>query len=57
LIGATDLDQVLALAAESFNEALGAVRTRIHLHTEALSDPAPPAANGQPEPHAGGDKQ
>jgi GAF domain-containing protein len=57
LIGATDLDQVLALAAESFNEALGAVRTRIHLHTEALSDPAPPAANGQPESDAGGDEQ
>ena len=38
LIGATDVESVLALAAESFNEALGAVRTQIHLQPDALDE-------------------
>jgi GAF domain-containing protein len=31
LITATDIQSVLNVAAESFNEALGAVRTRVHI--------------------------
>jgi hypothetical protein len=34
LIGATDVESVLSLAANSFNETLGAVRTQIHLQPE-----------------------
>jgi hypothetical protein len=30
LISATDIDSVLNLATERFNEALGAIRTRVH---------------------------
>ena len=36
LIGATDVDTVLSLAADSFNEALGAVRTHIQLQPDIL---------------------
>ncbi len=38
LLGATNVDAVLALAADSFNEALGAVRTRISVEPGALAD-------------------
>jgi GAF domain-containing protein len=36
LIGATDVRSVLGLAAESFNEALGAVHTRVYLQPRLL---------------------
>lgn len=39
LIGATDVDTVMKLAAESFNEALGAVYTRVYLQPRALGEP------------------
>jgi GAF domain-containing protein len=39
LIGATDVESVLSLAADSFNEALGAVSTRIHLQPDVLEEP------------------
>lgn len=38
LISATDVDSVLTLAADSFNEALGAVSTRIHLQPGVLTE-------------------
>jgi GAF domain-containing protein len=38
LITATDIQSVLSLAAESFNEALGAVHTRVYLEPFAASD-------------------
>ncbi len=49
LIRATDVDTVMQLAAESFNEALGAIYTRIHIEPNALDtttsdDDAPPQA-------------
>jgi GAF domain-containing protein len=37
LLSATDIDTILSLAADRFNETLGAVSTRIHLHPEALT--------------------
>jgi GAF domain-containing protein len=39
LIGATDVETVLNLAAENFNEALGAVYTRVYLQPRALAEP------------------
>jgi GAF domain-containing protein len=39
LIGATDVPSVLNLAAENFNEALGAVHTRIYIQPGFLSEP------------------
>lgn len=36
LIAATDVDSVLELAAGEFNNALGAIRTRIHIQPDAL---------------------
>jgi GAF domain-containing protein len=39
LIGATDVRAVLDLAAESFNEALGAIHTRIYIQPGMLSEP------------------
>jgi GAF domain-containing protein len=38
LISATDVDAVLNLAADSFNQTLGAIRTRIHLQPRALAE-------------------
>lgn len=35
LLSTTDIDSVLKLAAESFNEALGAIQTRIYIRPEA----------------------
>lgn len=35
LISATDVDEVMSLAADRFNEALGAVRTRVYLQPES----------------------
>ncbi len=40
LIGAKDVSALLNLAAEQFNEALGAVHTRIYLQPELLAEPA-----------------
>jgi GAF domain-containing protein len=39
LIGATDVRSVLNLAAESFNEALGAIHTRVYLQPDFLAEP------------------
>ncbi len=39
LIGATDVRSVLDLAAESFNEALGAIHTRIYIQPGMLTEP------------------
>jgi GAF domain-containing protein len=38
LLSTTDIEAVLQLAADNFNEALGAVQTRIYLQPEANSD-------------------
>jgi GAF domain-containing protein len=43
LISATDIESVLNLAARSFNEALGAISTRVIVETP---DPDPSSANG-----------
>jgi GAF domain-containing protein len=43
LITATDIQSVLSLAAESFNEALGAVHTRVYLEPIAAADDGAPA--------------
>lgn len=44
LLGATDVNEVLKLAADSFNTALGAVATRIHVDRQALEfEPATPS--------------
>lgn len=37
LIGATDVDAVMSIAASSFNEVLGAIRTRVYLQADVLS--------------------
>jgi GAF domain-containing protein len=42
LISATDVESVLSLAADSFNEALGAVSTRIHLEPDAVGETTRP---------------
>lgn len=39
LIGAKDVNALLDLAAESFNEVLGAVHTRIYLQPDLLAEP------------------
>ncbi len=39
LIGSTDVQAVLNLAAENFNEALGAINTRIYIQPQALEEP------------------
>jgi GAF domain-containing protein len=39
LIGATDVYSVLNLAAQNFNEALGAIHTRIYIQPGILSEP------------------
>ena len=39
LIGATDVYSVLNLAAQNFNEALGAIHTRIYIQPGVLSEP------------------
>jgi GAF domain-containing protein len=39
LLSATDIDQVLDLAANSFNEALGAIQTTIYLQPETVQSP------------------
>lgn len=43
LLGATDLNRLLNAAASAFNEALGAVSTRVTIEPAAI---APPAGNG-----------
>lgn len=48
LIGAKDVSALLDLAAEQFNEALGAVHTRIYLQPDLLAEPA--AVPGREEP-------
>lgn len=45
LLGATDVRQVIERASESFNEALGAVRTRVSVELDALEDR--PVSNGK----------
>ncbi len=47
LIGATDVRSVLSLAAENFNEALGAIHTRIYIQPESLAEPLAKAENGE----------
>jgi GAF domain-containing protein len=42
LMSATDVGSVLSLAADSFNEALGAVSTQIHLKPDAVLSPNEP---------------
>jgi GAF domain-containing protein len=39
LIGATDVHSVLNLAAQNFNEALGAIHTRIYIQPGAFAEP------------------
>jgi GAF domain-containing protein len=39
LISANDVRSVLNLAAESFNQALGAVRTRVYLQPDRMMEP------------------
>jgi GAF domain-containing protein len=42
LLSATDVDAVMRLAADRFNDAMGAVRTRIQLRPEVISEPPAP---------------
>lgn len=49
LLTATDVDAVLNLAADSFNEALGSIRTRIYVEPDMLSSPATYDDDTQPE--------
>ncbi len=51
LIGATEIDSVMSLAAESFNDMLGAINTRVYLRPEAMTGPASAAAGSE---HNGG---
>ncbi len=60
LISATDLETLLGLAAESFNDTLGAINTHIYIEpgsVENTIDPSvgsPPGANGhEPPPNNG----
>jgi GAF domain-containing protein len=39
LISATDVESVMNVAVRSFNEALGAIHTRIHLQPSAVLEP------------------
>lgn len=45
LLTATNVETLMSLAAERFNEALGAVYTRVTLQPGALADPPLPAAS------------
>jgi hypothetical protein len=38
LISATNVEAVMNVAAASFNEALGAIHTRIHLQPSAMNE-------------------
>lgn len=38
LLSTTDIESVLAIAAERFNQVLGAIQTQIHLQPQALED-------------------
>ena len=51
LIGATEIDSVMSLAAESFNDMLGAISTRVYLRPEAMTGPARASAGSE---HNGG---
>jgi GAF domain-containing protein len=51
LLTATDVEALMALAAENFNEALGAVYTRITLEPDEFVEPAITPGNGH---HANG---
>jgi hypothetical protein len=46
LISATDVESVLNLAAQSFNEALGAIHTRVHIEPGAFAEPAGQTQSG-----------
>lgn len=46
LISATDVRAVLAIAAETFNEAMGAVATRVTLQPDMVENPAPTRREG-----------
>ena len=55
LLGATDLNTLLNAAAGAFNEALGAVYTRVIIEPDAVAQPANrPAANGHHGPASKG---
>ncbi|HEX2619596.1 MAG TPA: hypothetical protein VHL11_05595, partial [Phototrophicaceae bacterium] len=41
LISATNVEAVINVAAASFNDALGAINTRIHLQPNLMSEPKP----------------
>lgn len=47
LIGATEIDSVMTLAAESFNEMLGAINTRVYVRPEAMTGPASAPAGSE----------
>lgn len=44
LFSASDVDALLKLAADNFNDTLGAIQTRIFVEPGALGDPPPPDA-------------
>lgn len=46
LMTATDVDALLRVAAEQFNEALGAVHTRVYVEPGILAEPVLPASEG-----------
>jgi GAF domain-containing protein len=46
LISATDVRAVLAIAAETFNEAMGAVATRVTLQPDMFETPRPDRREG-----------
>lgn len=55
LLGTTDLNTLLDAAAGTFNEALGAVYTRVTIEPAALAQPGTrPVANGQHSPASKG---
>lgn len=47
LIGATDVRAVISVAAETFNEAMGAVFTRVYLQPDLIAEPAARARGGE----------
>jgi len=49
LIGATDVRSLLELAADSFNDTLGAVQTQIYLESQLLPDISPATSPVQPK--------